>query len=197
MGRLDARKVQELVIQNARSQPINLMNDAILGFDNHFESISSSSYKRVNHHLSNDNPLFVIAVARDYKNAQEIKDEIDELKITLRDYGLGFIPLMGTYKHKDGTVETELSFFVPYFDGFTGYHYFGKNNGYRVVDFTEFGIDLGEVYDQESVLVKTGTVGGKFHTILHFIDGSEKVIAENPTLSFNQLANGASRLFEG
>ena len=162
MGRLNIKDFKKFVLEQARSQPINLMNDPLLGLEDHFESINSSSIGRVRTHLKKDYPLFVIAVARDYKSDKQIENDLEELKAFLLEYGLGFIPLLGTYKYEDGTIGHELSCFVPYYSGFTGYEEIDENFDYRVVDFTEFGIVLGEMYDQESVLVKTSTAEGNF-----------------------------------
>ena len=198
MGMLDAKKVQELVIQNARSQSINLMNDPLLGLENHFESINSSSIGRVRTHLKKDYPLFVIAVARDYKSDKQIENDLEELKAFLLEYGLGFIPLLGTYKYEDGTIGHELSCFVPYYSGFTGYEETDEDFALRYADFTQFGKVLGEMYDQESVLMKGITVKGTFEVRLHYMDGNvSTLIAKNPTLDFEDVAEMSSQLMKG
>ena len=198
MGMLDARKVQELVLQSARSQPINLMNDPLLGLEDHFESINSSSIGRVRTHLKKDYPLFVIAVARDYKSDKQIENDLEELKAFLLEYGLGFIPLLGTYKYDDGTIGHELSCFVPYYSGFTGYEETDEDVLLRKADFVQFGKELGRSYDQESVLMKTPTEKGNYAVRLHYTDGRDStLIAKNPTLDFEDVAEMSSQLMKG
>ena len=65
------------------------MNDPLLGLENHFENIISSSLTSMKHYLQNTNLLFVIAVAEEYKNVEQIVDDLEELKYFLIEYALG------------------------------------------------------------------------------------------------------------
>ena len=87
-----------------------------------------------------------------------------KLKSELKNYNLGFFEIDGQYKYDDGTVENELSVFVPYRDIYE-FDYF--------VDISKI---LGKHFGQESVLVKYPEIDGGSAVLVYPSSGKKEII---------------------
>jgi hypothetical protein len=104
-----------------------------------FKRLEESSLSRIWKHGKKG--FFIMSAFRgidEKKNALNHK----KLKQLLKEKNLGYFEIDGQYKYDDGTVESELSVFVPYRDI------------YSFEEFKEIGKNLGKEFNQESILVK-------------------------------------------
>lgn len=131
-----------------------------------------------------------------FKSKEEIydkenldKDEVDlvnsentrksnELKSDLRNLGYGSFPVSGQYRHENGVVTTELSFFVP------------KPESKPFEEFEQDMVELGKEYKQESILVKEPSDGNAF--LVYMEDERRDSIGKN--ISYNQFSEYYSQL---
>jgi hypothetical protein len=73
-----------------------------------------------------------------------------KLKSDLKKFGLGFWEVDGVYEYDDGTVENELSVFVPF-----------HSKKYSAQEFLDIAKKLGANWNQESILYYTPEEGAK------------------------------------
>jgi len=142
-----------------------------------FEKVEESSLSRVWKHSQNG--FFMMSAFRgdDFKKNM---DNHKSLKSELRKHDLGFFEIDGQYQYDDGTVESELSVFVPYRD---------------IYDFEEFkhiAKTLGKKYNQESVLLKYPDGDA---TLLYSSSGKEEKIGNN--VGYDKISFAYSKLRKG
>lgn len=103
-----------------------------------------------------------------------------KLKQLLKQNKLGYFEIDGQYKYEDGTVESELSVFVPYRDLYT------------FDQFRDISKDLGREFNQESILVKYPDDKA---VLLYPASGKEDVIGSK--VGFDKVSDAYSSLRSG
>lgn len=112
-------------------------------FMNNGKIVKESNWSRITKHI-NDN-CFMISGCRGDKTEKENKARTEQLADDLREYGLGYVRVLGGYIENKGTEDemdvTEESFFVP------------MPKDYTEEEFFDVAIELCKKYNQDSVLI--------------------------------------------
>lgn len=108
-----------------------------------FQKFYESNLSRILKHK--DKGCMMISASRGNLSEEENKKRTDELAKDIRDYGLGFVRVLGGYVENLGEEDerevTEESFFVPIVSTMDD------------TDFFDIAIELCKKYDQDSVLI--------------------------------------------
>jgi hypothetical protein len=139
-------------------------------------ALFESSLSRVWQHAKRS--FFMMSAFRGNDFEKNIENH-NHLKADLKKFNLGFFEIDGVYKYDDGTTSNELSIFVPY------------RNIYTIEEFKKIASQLGEKYNQESILFKYPHEEGKGETILIY---SNKEISIGHDIGYDKISSAYSKL---
>ncbi len=150
-----------------------------------FEKINEVSLSRIWKHQKTG---FIMMSAFRGDDLQKNLNNHQQLKKDIRSLGYGYFELEGQYQYDDGTIDNELSVFIPCPKDETETFYYFVDNIHK----------LGKKYNQESILVKEpdGIYGydGKAQ-LLYCQSGKYETIGTN--VGFDKISWAYSKLRKG